>query len=59
MKKFSLKMPNRSQPSEWDENDIESEDFADPEREEIKALKIGESVKFADGAVMTRIADSD
>lgn len=55
MKMFRLKLPHRACGVEFTEQEIkETDDFADPEREDILALGVGKSIKLADGAVVTR-----
>lgn len=57
MKMFSLKMPARSQPTDFTEQEVrECEDFCDPEREEILALGVDTSIRLDDGALVTRTA---
>lgn len=55
MKKFILKNPLRVRPVEFTEDEVrESDDFADPEREDILALEVGGTLKLSDGFVVTR-----
>lgn len=54
-KRFVVKVVGRANVFEFGEGDIASlEDFADPEREEILELGVGQELKLSDGAVVKR-----